>query len=40
MAATVPGGKGACRELPNAGHGLHNENLEGALQILREFFDS
>ena len=40
MAATIPDGNGTCREVPNAGHGLHGENMEGALRILREFFDS
>lgn len=40
MAATIPDGNGSCRELPGAGHGLHNENLEGALSLLRDFFDS
>lgn len=38
MAATIPNGRGLFREVKNAGHGLQNENLEGTLLILREFF--
>lgn len=40
MAATIPDGNGTCRELSGAGHGLHNENPDGALEILNEFFAS
>ncbi|MBI2872524.1 MAG: alpha/beta hydrolase [Chloroflexi bacterium] len=40
MAALIPNGKGATREVPGAGHGLQNENMEGAFRILREFFET
>ncbi len=40
MAAKIPNGMGIMRELPRAGHGLHRENLEGAVAIFREFLGS
>jgi pimeloyl-ACP methyl ester carboxylesterase len=38
MAATIPEGRGAMREVPGAGHGLHSENPDAVEQILKEFF--
>ena len=40
MVETIPNGNGTLEEVPNAGHGLHNENMEGALAIIRDFLDS
>ena len=40
MAEAIPNGNGSMREVPGAGHGLHGENMEGALEILREFLAS
>ena len=40
MAATIPGGKGIYRDVPAAGHGLHRENMDGTVTIIREFFES
>ena len=40
MAEAIPNGNGIMREVPKAGHGLHGENMEGALEILREFLAS
>ncbi len=40
MEATIPNGNGRLYTLPNAAHGLHTENEEGTLAILREFFAS
>ncbi len=39
MVETIPNGNGALGEVPNAGHGLHNENMEGALAIIRDFLE-
>ena len=38
MQAEIPNGKGKLIDLQGAGHGLHGENEEGALTIMREFF--
>lgn len=40
MEATIPNGKGTFKELSAAGHGLHSENMEEAVQIIREFFET
>ena len=40
MVETIPGGNGALGQVPNTGHGLHDENMEGTLAIIREFLDS
>ena len=40
MVAKMPDGNGSLIEVPGAGHGLHGENMEGTVQILREFFAS
>ena len=38
MAATIPNGNGTFTEVPDAGHGLHNDNMEGSVAIIRDFF--
>jgi len=40
MVAKIPDGNGTLIEVPGAGHGLHGENMEGTVQILRVFFES
>ncbi len=37
MAATIPDGKGSYGEVPGAGHGLHSDNLDGTVKIIRDF---
>jgi pimeloyl-ACP methyl ester carboxylesterase len=38
MAATIPNGKGVMKEVPDAGHGLHSEQMDATVNIIREFF--
>ncbi len=38
MVETIPEGKGVFKEVPFAGHGLHNENMEGTVELIRGFF--
>jgi len=38
MAVTIPNGMGTMKELPGAGHGLFNDNLDGFLTIVKEFY--
>ena len=38
MVATIPNGNGVFGEIPNVGHGLHNEDLDATVSILREFY--
>lgn len=40
MAATIPSGNGSFGEVPGVGHGLHNEDMDATVGIIREFFDS
>lgn len=40
MAATIGEDLATMREVPGAGHGLHNENADAVEQLLREFFAS
>ncbi|MBI4203068.1 MAG: alpha/beta hydrolase [Chloroflexi bacterium] len=40
MVARMPNGKGVFKEVPGAGHGLHRENMEGAVAIIKEFLGS
>ena len=40
MTETIPNGNGAFGEVPGVGHGLHNENMDGTVKIIREFFDA
>ncbi|MBI4311357.1 MAG: alpha/beta hydrolase [Chloroflexi bacterium] len=40
MAAAIPSGRGAMREVPRAGHGLHRDNMEDTVRIIREFLQS
>ncbi len=38
MVATIPNGNGVFGEVPGVGHGLHNEDMEATLDIIRSFF--
>ena len=40
MAATIPNGNGVFKEVPDSGHGLHSENMDGTVEIVREFFST
>ncbi|MCI0438695.1 MAG: alpha/beta hydrolase [Chloroflexi bacterium] len=40
MAETIPNGNGAFCEIPGVGHGLHNEDMEGVVKAIRDFFDT
>lgn len=40
MVALIPNGKGSTKDVPGAGHGLQNENMEDAFRIVREFFET
>ena len=39
MVATIPNGNGSFREVPGVGHGLHNEDMDSTVGIIRGFFD-
>lgn len=39
MAATIPNENGIVEEVPGAGHGLHNDNLEDTVKIIRRFLE-
>lgn len=40
MVATIPEDNGTMKEVPGAGHGLHNENMDATVEIIREFLES
>jgi pimeloyl-ACP methyl ester carboxylesterase len=40
MAAMVPNGKGKLIEVPGVGHGLHSQDMETTVRIIREFLES
>ena len=37
MVAAIPGGNGTFGEVPNVGHGLHNEDMDATVGIIRKF---
>jgi pimeloyl-ACP methyl ester carboxylesterase len=39
MAITIPDENGIVDEVPGAGHGLHNENLQDTVSIIRRFLE-
>ena len=40
MEAAIPNGNGTFGEVPGAGHGLHGDNMDETVRIIREFFDT
>ena len=40
MVAKIPNGNGSTVEIKEAGHGLHNDNLEGTANAIRAFLMS
>ena len=40
MVSAIPEGMGLFKEVTGAGHGLHSENLEETVQIIREFLET
>ena len=39
MVDTIPNGNGTFAEVPGVGHGLHNEDMDATIDIIRGFFD-
>ncbi|MCI0869633.1 MAG: alpha/beta hydrolase [Chloroflexi bacterium] len=39
IAATIPDENGIVEEVPGAGHGLHNDNLDDTVRIIRRFLE-
>ena len=39
MAATIPDENGIVEEVPGAGHGLHDDNMDGTVKIIRKFLE-
>ena len=39
MVDTIPNGNGTFAEVPGVGHGLHNEDMDATVDIIRGFLD-
>ena len=39
MATTIPDENGIVEEVPGAGHGLHSDNMDGTVKIIRRFLE-